>query len=114
MVNGFWGGNNLPCCIINVYSSCVSSAKSELWDRLALVIDQLGDVSICILGDFNSIRTSNERVGRSDNWGRSHIRKFDDFITDSTLIDLPLHGRKFTWYKPDGSCKSRIDRILVK
>ncbi|KAL8477512.1 hypothetical protein ACS0TY_029705 [Phlomoides rotata] len=38
---------------------------------------------------------------------------FDDFIRDSGLIDLPLHGRTFTWYKPDGSCKSRIDRFLI-
>ncbi|KAL8512922.1 hypothetical protein ACS0TY_019182 [Phlomoides rotata] len=26
---------------------------------------------------------------------------------------MPLAGRKFTWYRPDGTCKSRLDRILV-
>ncbi|KAL8526420.1 hypothetical protein ACS0TY_015572 [Phlomoides rotata] len=26
---------------------------------------------------------------------------------------LPFHGRSYMWYKPDGSCKSRIDRIMV-
>lgn len=29
------------------------------------------------------------------------------------MIDLPLHGRKFTWYRPNGRCKSRLDRFLV-
>ncbi|KAL8554576.1 hypothetical protein ACS0TY_002679 [Phlomoides rotata] len=26
---------------------------------------------------------------------------------------MHLTGRSFTWYRPDGSCKIRIDRILV-
>nr|KYP50454.1 hypothetical protein KK1_027706 [Cajanus cajan] len=26
---------------------------------------------------------------------------------------MPLLGRKFTWYRPDGLCKSRLDRCLV-
>lgn len=28
-------------------------------------------------------------------------------------MDLPLNGRSYTCYKPDGSCKSRLDRMLV-
>jgi len=28
-------------------------------------------------------------------------------------MDIPMVGRKFTWYKPNGSAKSRIDRVLV-
>jgi len=28
-------------------------------------------------------------------------------------VDIPLVGRKFTWYKPNGMVKSRIDRVLV-
>lgn len=30
------------------------------------------------------------------------ITGFDNFITSNELIDLPLIGRKYTWYKPDG------------
>ncbi|KAL8525971.1 hypothetical protein ACS0TY_015259 [Phlomoides rotata] len=41
------------------------------------------------------------------------ISSFDGFVSGSGLIDIPLHGRKFTWYKPDGSCKSRIDTIVL-
>ena len=29
------------------------------------------------------------------------------------LVDIPIVGRKFTWYKSNGTVKSRIDRILV-
>lgn len=44
---------------------------------------------------------------------RNDIEAFDNFVRDNNLFDLPLHGRSFTCYKPDGSCKSRIDRMLV-
>ncbi|KAL8519917.1 hypothetical protein ACS0TY_010740 [Phlomoides rotata] len=41
------------------------------------------------------------------------MEEFDKFIRDSNLIDLPLSGRSYTWYRPDGSCKSRLDRFLL-
>ncbi|KAL8525193.1 hypothetical protein ACS0TY_014713 [Phlomoides rotata] len=44
---------------------------------------------------------------------RKDILAFDEFIRNSGLVDLPMHDRLYTWYKPDGSCKSRLDRILV-
>jgi len=41
------------------------------------------------------------------------IRGFNDFIEESELVDVPMVGRKFTWYKPNESVKIRIDRVLV-
>ena len=41
------------------------------------------------------------------------MREFNDFIDKSELEDIPMVDRKFTWYKPNGSVKSRIDRVLV-
>ncbi|GKV36148.1 hypothetical protein SLEP1_g44309 [Rubroshorea leprosula] len=32
---------------------------------------------------------------------------------DLELVDLPLNGRKFTWYKPNGDAMSRLDRFLL-
>jgi len=40
-------------------------------------------------------------------------REFNNFIERSELLDIPMVGRKFTWYKPNGTVKSRIDRVLV-
>jgi hypothetical protein len=39
--------------------------------------------------------------------------EFGDFIRDMELIDLPLLGRKFTWFHLNGISMSRIDRFLV-
>jgi len=29
------------------------------------------------------------------------------------LHDIPAVGRKYTWYKPNGIARSRLDRVLV-
>ena len=39
---------------------------------------------------------------------------FSDFIEANYLVDLPLEGASFTWFRDSGSdCMSRIDRTLV-
>ncbi|GKV31169.1 hypothetical protein SLEP1_g39893 [Rubroshorea leprosula] len=64
-----------------------------------------------IEGDFNAVRRVNERAGC--NMTSSEMREFDDFIHNSKLIDLPLVGRKYTWYSSNGQYMSRIDRFLL-
>ncbi|KAL8462076.1 hypothetical protein ACS0TY_033233 [Phlomoides rotata] len=113
IVNGFLGLNRIECCIINVYSPCVLSEKEELWDRLSTIISYNSYSCVCVAGDFNSIRRTAEREGISGCYNYMDMISFDLFIPNSGMIDLPLHGRTFTWYKPNGSCKIRIDRILV-
>ncbi|CAI8614309.1 unnamed protein product [Vicia faba] len=41
------------------------------------------------------------------------MRHFDELISYSEAIDLPLQGRKFTWYRAGGDSMSRLDRILI-
>ena len=39
---------------------------------------------------------------------------FSDFIKANYLVDLPLEGASFTWFRDSGSvCMSRIDRTLA-
>jgi len=38
---------------------------------------------------------------------------FNQFIDDNDLIDLPLGGRKYTWFKGDDIFMSRLDRFLL-
>ncbi|KAL6511371.1 isoform X1 [Orobanche hederae] len=38
---------------------------------------------------------------------------FFPIMEDTGLFDLPLHRRSFTWYRADGTYKSRIDRMMV-
>lgn len=67
----------------------------------------------CILGDFNSIRSEGERKGAVSHCRYEEIKCFEEFILEAKLIDLPMVGRKFMWYRSDGSAMSRLDRFLV-
>jgi hypothetical protein len=40
------------------------------------------------------------------------LHSFNRFIDDNFLIDLPLCGRKFTWYRGDDLSMSRLVRFL--
>ncbi|XP_057425790.1 uncharacterized protein LOC130719169 [Lotus japonicus] len=41
------------------------------------------------------------------------MTEFNRFIDDLEVMDVPLHGRKFTWFGPNGQSMSRLDRFLV-
>ncbi|GLT87908.1 hypothetical protein SLE2022_059610 [Rubroshorea leprosula] len=41
------------------------------------------------------------------------MNEFNSFIHDAGLINLPLIGRKYTWYSSNGRHMSRIDRFLI-
>ncbi|GKV37932.1 hypothetical protein SLEP1_g45894 [Rubroshorea leprosula] len=65
----------------------------------------------CLARDFNAVGSIEERAGCK---GMSvEMEEFDDFIHNAGLIDLPLVGRKYTWYNSNGQYMSRIDRFLI-
>lgn len=49
----------------------------------------------CIGGDFNIIMEISEKIGASIDF--NVIRDFASIIKDTSLIDLPLFGARFTW-----------------
>ena len=69
----------------------------------------------CILGDFNAVRKNSERKGLNyrGSTATREVQEFNDFIESAELLDVPLIGGKYTWYRDNGSAKSRIDRILI-
>jgi hypothetical protein len=69
-----------------------------------------------MLGDFNSVRDSSERrgVGHNASGGLSpEMVDFNSFLANLELEDLPLIGRAFTWFHPNGVAMSRLDRMLI-
>ena len=65
-----------------------------------------------LVGDFNIIRYLSERLG-CESFSPAMIA-FSDFIESNYLVDLPLEGASFTWFRDFRiSSMSRIDRALV-
>lgn len=67
----------------------------------------------CVVGDFNTVKCASEKRGSS--WGniKAESNALQDFIDDLNLIDLPVLGNRFTWFKHDGTAMSRLDRFLL-
>lgn len=40
------------------------------------------------------------------------IIEFRNWVNELELVDPPLLGKKFTWYRADGSAMSRLDMFL--
>lgn len=112
-VKGSWGSDKIPCAIVNIYSPCDLQGKHGLWSSLLNLLEQDPNRCWCFAGDFNAVCRKEERNGSGVSNSRSERRKFRDFIESNGLVDLPLLGRKFTWYKPGALVMSRIDRFLL-
>ena len=66
----------------------------------------------CVLGDFNIIRYLAKRLGC--NSFSPAMFNFSDFIERNFLVDLPLVGGEYTWFRDSvNPSMSRIDRVSV-
>ncbi|KAH1230119.1 TNF receptor-associated factor 1b [Glycine max] len=55
-----------------------------------------------------------ERISASQrNAATSDIYEFNEWISELELQDIRCYGSSFTWFRPNGSAKSRLDRFLV-
>jgi len=99
--------------VFNVYAPCDTSRQQVLWNVLSSRIEALAGQNVCVCGDFNAIRSAEERRSVSSALHQAGIDSFDVFVVNNNLVDLPLRGRTYTWYRGDGRSMSRIDRFLL-
>lgn len=70
--------------------------------------------ALCLLGDFNCVHKASERVGiKGQDTGGGEKEEFNVCIEGLGLIDLPMVGKSYTWYRPNGSARNKIDKVLV-
>ncbi|XP_050263997.1 uncharacterized protein LOC126708238 [Quercus robur] len=94
-----------------VYGPNEDSQRGALWEELSRMHSRW-NTTWCVFGDFNTIRYPSERFGCEA--FSPAMFAFSDFIEANYLVDLPLEGASFTWFRDSGSdCMSRIDRTLA-
>ncbi|GJY84842.1 RNA-directed DNA polymerase, eukaryota [Tanacetum coccineum] len=90
------------------------SEKKSLWVvfivNITHIIDNM-DGECIILGDFNEVRSKQERFGTIFN--ETAANAFNHFISTAGLIDLPLEGYSFTWAIKSAKKMSKLDRFLI-
>ncbi|KAL8518744.1 hypothetical protein ACS0TY_009924 [Phlomoides rotata] len=77
------------------------------------IVDQNDDCCICMIGDFNSIRHCSESARKGEVIEDRDIHEFESHIQQWRVTELSLTGKKYTWYRPYGFCKSKLDRMMV-
>ncbi|XP_016164997.1 uncharacterized protein LOC107607576 [Arachis ipaensis] len=100
--------NDFPCAFCLVYGAHNRAEKLVVWEELSFIAG-VCQVPICYMDDFNEVIQVEERKGQD-----RLIVSAEDFkcwVQDMQLVDLPLHDRKFTWFR--GCSCSRINRVLV-
>ena len=107
LVEGCIINANFECTIDVIYGPNDRAGRLHVFTEIKSAIISIKKPSL-LLGDFNVILHSWERKGtftcvRSTN-------EFSDWIRDLGLIDIPLHGLRFTWRRNES--KSKLDRGL--
>ncbi|GKV49682.1 hypothetical protein SLEP1_g56420 [Rubroshorea leprosula] len=109
-IRGEWGPKKVKCNFVNFYASNDRQKKMIMWNDLRqMIMEEEGRWMIA--GDFNAVRSPNERKSRTGE--TQDMREFDDFVVSTGLVDIQLANGRFTWYRPDGSSMSRLDRVLM-
>ena len=94
-----------------VYGPNDDGQRSCLWEEL-LRVRARWPMALCLVGDFNIIRYPSERLSYES--FSPAMFAFSNFIESSSLVDLPLEGASFTWFRDSGiPSMSRIYRALV-
>ena len=114
MLEGVWLVESQRVVVANIYASCELESKRQLWQRLYLMKNQSQVQCWCLVGDFNCIKHPAERMGSTlCNADTNLIAEFNEWLAEMEVDDIPCLGKPFTWVRPNGSCKSKLDRVLV-
>ncbi|KAL2974380.1 hypothetical protein AAZX31_14G101500 [Glycine max] len=113
-LEGIWVAEGAKVTIVNIYSPCDLALKRSLWEQIRQIRNaNLGGLW-CVVGDFNTSRRPSERLGVCQRvQDEKTMKEFNEWIADLEVEDVPCVGRKFTWYRPNGTTKSRLDKFLV-
>jgi len=84
-----------------------------LWSVISNKMESFTDKNVCFCGDFNAVCCVEER--RSVKYALRHAwsAAFNGLFDSNYLVDLPLRGRSYTWFRGDRRSMSHIDRFLL-
>jgi hypothetical protein len=99
--------------LFNVYATSDVNRQQVLWNNISNRMESFTEVKVCVCGDFNVVRYVEERRSVGGNSRVAGMANFNHLIDRNSLIDLPLRGRSYMWFRGDGRSMSRIDRFLL-
>nr|GEZ16735.1 RNA-directed DNA polymerase, eukaryota [Tanacetum cinerariifolium] len=109
-ITGTWIPTNSKLLIISIYAPQSRIYKHLLWGYISLLVTRWQGDSL-VLGDFNEVMSEAER--RRSIFNIYGAADFNEFISNSGLIDIQLEGYSFTWSHLSACIMSKLDRFLM-
>ena len=104
----------LRCFSITVITMVYGKNKLEerrgLWNHLLTICRAVRNTPWLILGDFNILRYSSERLGSVD-FDHGTMEEFNDWINELDIEECPGKDFYYTWYNKRGRQTRRYSRI---
>lgn len=110
LIRGTMISNSTRFACFNIYAPQGARDKLQLWADLSTALGLLDESYVCLLGDFNVVRSADERFGCNHSHALSDA--FNSFLNSCGLADIPILNSTFTWFGPFPK-KGRLDRALV-
>lgn len=98
---------NYNCCIGFVYGPCDIEGRSIFFESIRCLLQNINK-PLLVMGDFNEVLKPSERLGQI-RYDRG-MRVFGEWVQELQLVDVPLHGIRFTWVRNES--QSKLDRCL--
>ncbi|VFQ94486.1 unnamed protein product, partial [Cuscuta campestris] len=92
-----------------IYGMYTVTKRRELWHDLSSLAQNIS-IPWALLGDFNCVLASNERVNCMSQ-GAYYMSDLQGFMSSNCLEDVPSTGNFFTWHK--GNKLAKLDRVLA-
>lgn len=94
-----------------VYGPTNNGVRKDFLDEMAHYLNSF-DGFTCICGDFNMIRSEEEKNNGRVDWSRLNL--FNDFIQLNGLVEIENSGKKFTWSNNQSNTVLEIlDRFIM-
>jgi len=90
MIRGRFVNSGEEFSLMNVYAPCDSSRQQSIWQNISSRLTSLLDHGLCVCGDFNTVRSREERRSVGNVGIHAGSDFFNQFIGMNSLIDLPL------------------------
>ncbi|KAJ8485323.1 hypothetical protein OPV22_017808 [Ensete ventricosum] len=101
--------------ITGIYASNSMSDRNALWRDLVSIANSYPTVPWVVLGDFNTVRYTNEKVGARV-LSECQLQHFNDCIDTAALTDMKSVGDWFSWNNQstaERKIMARLDRCLI-
>ncbi|KAF5767270.1 putative Endonuclease/exonuclease/phosphatase superfamily [Helianthus annuus] len=111
LVSGKISGVEEKVNILNIHAPDEARLRKVLWEDLLVLINQMEGMWV-IFGDFNDVRSEDERV--NSRFDRGSFDVFNEFIMRASLFEFSMTGGKYTFISGYADVKlSKLDRFLV-